>query len=149
MKKCVVSQLELFSEVPGFDKRIRKQIFAMHRVLKCIPYLNSPFDAFFFSCTYLSFKIQKIQKVSFYTHFSLIFTSQKKSRFFFLVSQKLFWNPHKWKSVCDNPKSNIDNPTFALLSTTHLLMSRTSGHYGKNRSLSKVGTETSNPSSLF
>ena len=128
--------------VPGFDKRIRKQIFAMHRVLKCISYLNSPFDAFFSRVRIYLLRSKKYKKFHF-IHIS------KKIQDFSLVFQKLFWNPHKWKSVCDNPKSNIDNPTFALLSTTHLLMSRTSGHYGKNRSLSKVGTETSKPSSLF
>ena len=55
MKKCVVSQLA----VPGFDKRIRKQIFAMHRVLKCISYLNSPFDAFFSRVRIYLFKVVK------------------------------------------------------------------------------------------
>ena len=40
------------------------------------------------------------------------------------VSKELFCFI-QWKSVCDNPKSNIDNPTFPLkLSTTHLLICR-------------------------
>ena len=66
-------------------------------------YLISKFTfwCIFFSCTYLSFKIQKIQKVSFYTHFSLIFTSQKK------IQDFSFWYPKSYFGTLTNGNLSV------------------------------------------
>ena len=84
--------------------------------LKCFSYLNSPFDAVF-SRLYFSTKWKKSSKKS--SKFRTFFPFPKN------VSKELFCFI-QWKSVCDNPKSNIDNPTFPplKLSTTHLLICR-------------------------
>ena len=84
--------------------------------LKCFSYLNSPFDAVFFSAIFFNKVIKKSSKNS--SKFRTFFPFPKN------VSKELFCFI-QWKSVCDNPKSNIDNPTFPLkLSTTHLLICR-------------------------
>ena len=76
-EKYVVSQLELFSEVKIFclslDLTREYESKYLHRVLKCIPYLNSPFDAFF-SCIYLFRAVKNhLKSLILYSFFFKIF----------------------------------------------------------------------------